>query len=328
MIGRNWLIGFACAFGVVCGGTPAGAETQLRLLSAWNPNNPAVPRVETVFINNVLQASKGEVKIVRSGPEVVPTFEQFQPVSAGVFDLLYQNMSYHQATTGVGSLFEATKSDSEERRAKGAFKWADDYYRKNHGITLIAVMPQLGFQYLLKEPVTAEGLKGSKIRTIPVMEGVTKSLAGIPVNMPPQEIYQGIQKGVIDGTVLPVGVVAGFKVQEVVKYVARPIVGQSNMALLMNAKKFDSLPAGVRQMLLEEGRKIEKFAYKVSFDLEGEDKVELDKAGIRITEFSPAHAAKLAISFGEAVRATASRSTPAAVEEFYTFLKGAGLLAN
>ena len=60
----------------------AFAETTLRLISGWSANNPNVPLIEAVFIKNVADASKGELKIQRSGPEVVPPFEQLQPVSA------------------------------------------------------------------------------------------------------------------------------------------------------------------------------------------------------------------------------------------------------
>ena len=49
---------------------PARAETTLRLLSGWTPNNPNVPLIEAVFIKNVEAASNGELKIQRSGPEV------------------------------------------------------------------------------------------------------------------------------------------------------------------------------------------------------------------------------------------------------------------
>ena len=41
---------------------PARAETTLRLLSGWTPNNPNVPLIEAVFIKNVEAASNGRTE--------------------------------------------------------------------------------------------------------------------------------------------------------------------------------------------------------------------------------------------------------------------------
>ena len=57
------------------------AETTLRLLSSFVTNSAEVVLIESIYIKNVAQASKGEIKIQRSGPEVVPSFEQLEPVS-------------------------------------------------------------------------------------------------------------------------------------------------------------------------------------------------------------------------------------------------------
>lgn len=305
------------------------AETNLRLLSAWNPNNPIVPRIESVLIQNLTNASNGEIRITRLGPEVVPTFEQFQPLSAGLFDISFANVSYHQATTGVGSLLEATKSDPEMRRSTGVTKWVDDYYRKNFGVTFIAVIPQLGFQFLLREPIKGdEALKGRKIRTIPILEGITRDLGATPVSLAPQDIYPSLQKSMIDGAAFPAYAVAGFKIQEVVKYAARPTVGQSNVVFMMNAKKFDSLPTNIRRIVSDEARKMEAIGYQASLDLAEEDKAAFIQAGVQTTEFSPATASKIAASFSENIRSVAAKTTPDDVNAFYKFADDAHMLTK
>ena len=41
----------------------SSAQTTLRLISGWGANNPNVPLVEAVFIKNVTEASKGQIRI-------------------------------------------------------------------------------------------------------------------------------------------------------------------------------------------------------------------------------------------------------------------------
>src|SRR5690242_1991171 len=98
----------------------AQAETTLRLLSGFPPGIPQVSEFESVFIQEVLERSGGELKIVRSGPEVVPPFEQLQPVSAGVFDLLFTTASYSQSSSGVLAIIDSLTTDIDRLRSDGA----------------------------------------------------------------------------------------------------------------------------------------------------------------------------------------------------------------
>ena len=43
------------------------AQTNLKLLSAWNPNNPIVPRIEAVFIKDVIEASENRIPYHATG---------------------------------------------------------------------------------------------------------------------------------------------------------------------------------------------------------------------------------------------------------------------
>src|SRR5689334_19004953 len=149
------LLPLASAFAL--SSSPVQAETTLRLLSGWTPNNPNVPYIETVFIKNVEAASKGQIKIERRGPEVASPFEQLQPVSAGVFDILFTTPNYHQAQTGVANMFDAFKPDMEALRAAGLTPKADEYYRKRYGLSILALHPAPGNHFVLKDGLAADG---------------------------------------------------------------------------------------------------------------------------------------------------------------------------
>lgn len=307
----------------------ARAETPLRLLGSWNAPNPFVPAIEQVFTKAIIDASKGEIKIQRSGSEVVPTFEQFQPLSAGVFDLAYTHMSYHQGATGVGMVLEAVKPDPEKRRELGITQWVDDFYRKRFGVRVIAVIPGTGYYFLLREPLGADNtLKGRKIRSNPLFDIIIRDLGGIPVNMGVQDIYTSVQKGVLDGATLPTYIAADYKYNEVMKFIAGPAFGDSNTVILANAKKFDSLPPNLQKIILDEGRKMERYGMGVADRLTAQDTEKLLKNGVKATNFDAASTAKLQRAYSEGIYRSAVKSTSDDVKALWEFVKSKNMISE
>jgi TRAP-type transport system periplasmic protein len=305
----------------------ANAQTTLRLLSGWTPNNPNVPYIETAFIKNVEAASKGQIKIERRGPEVAPAFEQLQPVSAGVFDILFTTPGYHQAQTGVGNSFDAFKGDIEQRRSSGLVPKADEYYRRQYGLTLFALHAAPGNHFVMKEGLSADGtLKGLKVRANPIFEGVVRALGGTPVNMPPSDAYSAMQKGVLDGITFPAFASVDYKLYEVGKVMTRPIFGLSNVAFFFNVRKFDALPAEHRKILSEEARKIEVIGQAALEKVAETDETKMKENGVRIVNFGGDLAPKLNALYNEGIRVSASKSSPKEVADLWELAKTKGML--
>jgi TRAP-type C4-dicarboxylate transport system substrate-binding protein len=308
---------------------PASAQTTLRLLSGWTPNNPNVPNIETVYIKNVEQASNGQLKIVRSGPEVASPFEQLQPVSAGVFDILFTTPAYHQAQTGVAQMFDAIKGDIDARHSSGLVQWADDYYRKKFGVSILAVHSAPGNHFVLREPLKEtkdKALDGLKIRTTPTFDGVVRLLGGTPVNMPPSDAYAAMQKGVLDGIAFPAFASADYKLYEVGKYMTRPVFGLTNVLMMINVAKLNALPPDLRKIVLDEGRKIEVIGKAALDKIEVQDNEIMLKNGVKPVNFDAATTPKLNELYNEGVLRTASRSTPDDAKAMYDLAKSKNML--
>jgi len=307
--------------------SPVHAQTTLRLVSGWAANNPFVTLVEAVFIKNVEAASKGQLKIERRGPEVASPFEQLQPVSAGLFDILYTTGAYHQAQTGVGNIFDTFKPDVDAWKAAGLMQQADEYYRKRYGLSILALSPIPGTHFVLRDGLASDGtLKGMKIRANAAFEGMVRALGGAPVNMSPAESYSAMQKGVVDGATVPVYVSADFKLYEVAKAMTRPTFGSGNAQFMVNVRKLDSLPAELRNILLDEGRKIVPIARAALDRYSQDDETRMKQNGVRVVEFAPDVALKLNSMFNEGILATASRSSPDEVKALWELAKTKNLL--
>lgn len=319
------LVALVVAFAIV---TPhVHAQTTLRLLSGFTSNNSNVPSIEAPFIKNVEAASKGQIKIQRSGPEVASPFEQLQPVSSGVFDILYTAPGYHIAQTGVGLLLDALKPEPEERRARGFIQKADEHYRRQHGVTLIAVVPLTGNHFVLKEGLSSDGtLKGLKLRSNATFEGVIRALGGIPVNMGAAEAYSSMQKGVLDGITFPAFASTDYKLQEIGKVMTRPLFGGTNVAFFVNVRRFESLRPDQQKILLEEGRKIEAMGKAAMEHVTEKDEAKMKDSGVKVVSFGAKMAPKLNALFNEGIRATASKSSAKDVAELWDLAKAKNLL--
>ena len=102
--------GFAIA---VSAALATGAQAaDLRLLSSWDKTNPAVGALAEPFARGVETGTKGSVKFVISGPETVPPFEQLQPVSTGVFQILSAGSTGQFSSIGCPDAVPASANPS------------------------------------------------------------------------------------------------------------------------------------------------------------------------------------------------------------------------
>ena len=100
----------ALAVSVVVPATQVFAA-EYRFLASWDKNYPGVTHIAQPFIKNVEAASKGSMKLIMSGPETVPPFEQLQPVDSGAFQFLFTHGAYHFGTTPYLAALEALGGD-------------------------------------------------------------------------------------------------------------------------------------------------------------------------------------------------------------------------
>lgn len=308
---------------------PVQAQTTIRLLSAWPPNTSMIQVGETKFIAAVEAASNKEIKFVRNGPETVPPFQQLQPLSSGVFQLLYTTPTYHQADTGIGAAIDGLlTTDPKKLRESGMINWLNDYYRKKFGVIILSLISCPPNQFILRDPLPADGtLKGLKVRTNAAFEGIVRGLGGSPVGLPPSDVYSAMEKGVIDGTAAPQHAAADYKFYEVGKYMTRPGYGHTTLILMANASAFDALPEKVRKLLQEEAIRMETYGAEEMIAVTAQQNATMEQKGVKVVQFPPEVAAKLPALFAEGTTLVAKKSDGKAVDDMIAFARQKGVLA-
>ena len=95
-------------------------------------------------------------------------------------------------------------------------------------------------------------LKGTKIVSTGMMGNIYRSIGASPLRQPPSDWYTSLDRGLVDAINLGIYGVTMFKLHEVVNTHVVPYgdnFGRPAMSVILNAKKFSSLPPGVQQAI-------------------------------------------------------------------------------
>lgn len=285
---KNKYVGLIGVLFMVLTLTSSAIAAEFKLLSAFAPNFIFNIGATDNFTKNMEKFSAGEFKLKQFGPDVIPTFEQFQPIQAGIFDFCFTHATYHAGTIGVGVGMDATIADPVKRRETGLFDFLDKEYNKL-GVKLVALPPVAPYHFITREPLSGQtpSLSGRKMRSNPSLQNTILALGGSPVTMSGGEVYTSLQKGVIDGAAWTLVGVRDFKWQEVAGYMVRPTFGSISMMITMNLKKYNSLTPEQKKWVDEAGKQTELDSDAFFKNLIGEELAFLQTQGMKETLMSP-----------------------------------------
>ena len=306
----------------------SASATHLKILTSWNKDNWPTYAVLDMFVKKVAAIGKGEITFTINGPEVVPAFEQLQPVSAGVFDILYTHGIYHVGSNGLAFVFDGIDPGAKKRRAAGLVDYVDKYYQKHNNVKMLGIVSNSnhGYHIFTKEPLDKNGmLTGRKIRGTQSYFGVIKLLGGSPVVMPGGQIYTALQKGVIDGAAWPAAGMLTMKHYEVAKYKVVPTFGTTNTGFFINLDKWKTL-SKKDQGILEDAAKQTEIDMPAEGDkILAEENAALLKLGVHDTRLKPAMAEKVKETFAKDMWVIAKKCCADGVAQLHEMAIKAGL---
>lgn len=103
-----------------------------------------------------------------------------------------------------------------------------------------------------KKIQSLDDLKGMRVRTpTPAITAMLNHIGATAVGMPPTEIYESVERGVVDGNIMPWGPVGAFKLWEVLKYHLDARINPVAMYIVMNQRRYEGLPEDVRKVIDE-----------------------------------------------------------------------------
>ena len=96
-----------------------------------------------------------------------------------------------------------------------------------------------------REPIKSlDDFRGKKlVASNPIAAKIVTALGATPISFRPDEAYTAIQRGTVDGVLMPFTGMETFKIHEVTKHHLDVALGSDPALLMINRKRYDALPA-------------------------------------------------------------------------------------
>ena len=176
-----------------------------------------------------------------------------------------------------------------EERKGGYFDYMVEAHKKLGVQYLGRVHTGAFYLWVKREPKSLADLKGLKMRTGSLYDRFMQALGMVPVNVNAPETYTALESGLVDGFGWPV---IGPRQQGWIKKAAYvidlPFFGASNVVILVNGERWQSLKPEVQKKLAEITAASEPKMLKHFTELDNTEWGELTNAGVKRVKFSPA----------------------------------------
>jgi len=298
---RTMVKGIAAVVGgtALASGSRTWAQGASIVLKGIVPYHPQNYLAQPLFILQKMleERTRGQIRIqFVGGEEVVKALDQFDAVRNGVVDIALGIASYYNGTVPEALAVQYNQKLLPADMRKNGFY---DLMRKIHldkaNVIYLANAsgnPGRAFRIYTKKPIQRADLSGLKIRVSPVYTALVQGLGGIPVSMPPADVYSALERGVVDGYGWTYAGILDYSFHEVAKYAIEPPFYSLNSAMILNRASYERMPPAARAQLEEIAKDFEtevaKFYAKYIEDEDGR----LKAKGVEKIILPPAEAQK------------------------------------
>lgn len=298
--------------------TKAEAKTFNFTYSTFFPPTHIQTKVPEAWIAEIEKRSNGQIKIkMFTGGSLTPAPQIYDGVVKGISDF---GLSVFAYSPGRFPVISAIDNPLGYPNAFVATKTINELYRKTnpkelsdvHVCYLFAHGP--GLLHTATKPVkTLEEVKGLKIRSTGTSQLIVRALGGAPVAMSQGETYDALKKNIVDGTLVPIEALEGFKQAEVLKYTTETysMAYSQGFFVVMNLAKWNSLPKNLQQIITDVSKEYEDITAKAWEDSDQSGRKFALNLGHVFIKLSDAESAK----FKEAVKPVFSEYVKIATEK-------------
>jgi TRAP-type C4-dicarboxylate transport system substrate-binding protein len=236
------------------------AETiELKFAQPFSPKHTMQTKVFEPWAEKINKMTNGKVSVrFFPGGALGKTPDHYDLAEKGIADIIYVLQDYTPGRFPMTSVFELPfMIPSAEKTSRAMWKTYEKFpaFQKEYGkVKTLALFCHDGGHFnSVKKPIRSlDDLKGMKFRTAsPHVTEALKSFGAVPVNMPITETYTALERGVVEGTVLPWEGNFIFKLAELLKYGTEADFYTMTMMVVMNKKKWESLPDDVKKVIDE-----------------------------------------------------------------------------
>jgi TRAP-type transport system periplasmic protein len=238
-----------------------------------------------LFADKIEKNSDGRIKFeYRGGPETIPPMELGEAVRNGMVDFAVTPAAYYSSSVPEGLALSYSELTTEEELANGAIDYLNQLHNEKLNAQLLGRGAEVKFGLFTKEEITSlEDFKGKRLRGTPTYAPMYKDLGAELVSLPGGEVFEALDKGVVDGfgwtavgiSDLGLEEQVGYKLASGSEYYRMDVVN------IMNLDKWNSLSDDLKQIMIETQREVEKELPNVTQSYIEKEAPKLEKAGIK-----------------------------------------------
>jgi len=280
----KFLVSIAAAISAV----PALAQDTISATHVF-PASLIYSRSFLEFVKKANAAAAGAYTInVRGGPEAIGMMEQPGAARTGVVDMVYSPCAFYAAAVPECDAVSASTMDGPGARKNGGTALLNQIHQKRAGLVLLGWVDS-GIRFNLwatKEPkLDGSGhidIKGFKVRGNPIYNAfLTNYLGAQVITIPATELYTALERGTVDLTAWTQIGLMDLNWDRYIKYRIGPDFFQTDLMIIMNQKKWDSLSAKTKDILQRVVVEHEVASMAALQELWKKEQAELEKRGIK-----------------------------------------------
>jgi TRAP-type C4-dicarboxylate transport system substrate-binding protein len=239
--------------------TPAQAQAKpikLRLASPF-PTGIIFHEFTKDWVNKIKNDTAGRLEFDEYwAGTLVPPGDSYKELTRGVADVVFLWIAVEKSGFDLDQampdfFYGARNAQTELRVYQDLWAKFPEIRAQYKDVKLLSMIYHPGFVIATKQPVrTLADLKGKRLRCIAGHVNALKALGAEPVVMSNTDAYFAIQKGVLDGGVMPHENLQTFKVAEITKYYTEcPLKHGVLGGLAINQAAWNKLPPDIQKIL-------------------------------------------------------------------------------
>lgn len=255
---------------------------ELRMVSFLSQDHRFTRDVIPLYKEMIEEGTDGRVEIQwLGGSETIPPRDQFDAVSNGMVDMVFNAGSfYNNVMPVVDSMLLSPYSPLEERE-NGYYDFMVEQFL-SHNVRYLGrwVMDTPFYLWTNKEVENISDLDGATFRSNPIYHEIFKELGIEPLNIAPGDVYTSLERGMVDGFGFPLFGPRESGWTEVTKYIIdAPFLAQ-NTTILMSERTYSSMPEDLARQVEEITREFELAASEYWEKSSDEEVVNLESHGV------------------------------------------------
>ena len=232
------------------------AELTLRFSHFWPAGSRQNTEIFEAWAKAVEEDSNGRIKIQMFPSQTLTKADQsYQATAQGITDISATAQGYTAGRFPLSQLVELPPfGETAEQGSCVLQKLYDDgaiadEYKDNHVVFLFTHGP--GYLHTVQKPVRQPAeLGGLRIRRpTAVVADMLKNQGANPVGMPAPEVYQSLQRGVLDGLTMPWEGMHVFRLTELTTQHLEVPMYRLEFVVSMNRRVYDGLPADLKKVI-------------------------------------------------------------------------------